>query len=631
MSTDTAESRPSSPVQALLEGLHAQHSTDHSGEVASYIPELAKADPDWFGICLISAGGAVYEVGETRHEFTIQSISKPLTLALALEAIGEPAVREHVDVEPSGEAFNSITLSGEGIPPNPMVNAGAIATASLIKPIGFDRPIDRILNEYSAFAGRDLSIDEQVYRSEDGSGHRNRAIAYLMKNSGALPEDAEVDQVVETYFRQCSTLVNCRDLATMAATLASNGVNPVSGERVLREDTVQDVLSVMATCGMYDAAGDWLYNVGLPAKSGVAGGIIAVLPGQFGIAIYSPPLDDHGNSVRGVKVCEDLSKKLRLHMMSPPRRPAPPIRSLSTCVGSRSKRIRPEEEQAVLEQHGDRVRAIEVQGEVWFAAGELISNSVLSDAGQLEFGILDFGSARGIDPVVFPILIDLAETFESRGGQFAFSGIGKHPLFAEELARHRQQRGLDEARVFGDLDHALEWAEDAVIERHGALPEIDEVPLAEHGATRGMDAGHLETLEGLLERREYPAGSVVYAEKEPVREVLLLVKGKISVLTNDSDGNVRRLATISAGDTFGEVAMLSGERRIGYSRADEDVVVYALGADGYRAAPGAPAGSQPAASEPASNGRGPLQPRRPPPRRLGSEDEPDCDPEASPT
>ena len=278
MSAIEAESHPDSPVQALLESLHEEHSADRSGEVASYIPELAKADPDWFGICLVTAGGAVYEVGETRHEFTIQSISKPLTLALALEAIGEPAVREHVDVEPSGEAFNSITLSGSGIPPNPMVNAGAIATASLIEPIGFDRAIERILNEYSAFAGRDLEIDEQVYRSEDGSGYRNRAIAYLMKNSGALPEDADVEEVVETYFRQCSTLVNCRDLATMAATLASNGVNPVSGERVLREDTVQDVLSVMSTCGMYDAAGDWLYNVGLPAKSGVAGGIIAVLP-----------------------------------------------------------------------------------------------------------------------------------------------------------------------------------------------------------------------------------------------------------------------------------------------------------------------------------------------------------------
>jgi glutaminase len=582
MSHTEAETHRDSPVQALLERLHRDHLEDRSGDVASYIPELAKADPDWFGICLVTAGGAVYEVGETRHEFTIQSISKPLTFALALEAIGEPAVREHVDVEPSGDAFNSITLTGSGIPPNPMVNAGAIATASLVRPLGSEQPIERIVSEYSAFAGRDLEIDEQVYRSEDASGYRNRAIAYLMKNSGALPEEAEVEEVVETYFRQCSTLVNCRDLAIMAATLASSGVNPVSRERVLREDTVQNVLSVMATCGMYDAAGDWVYNVGLPAKSGVAGGIIAALPGQFGIAVYSPPLDEHGNSVRGIEVCEDLSRKLHLHVMSPPRRPAPPIRSLRTSLESRSKRIRPEAEIVVLEEYGERVRAIELQGEIWFAASELISSAVLSDHEEVDFLVLDFGSVRGVDPVVFPIISDLAEAFEARDGHLVFSGIEKHPVFAEALAERRKEHGLSEARILPDFDRALEWAEERILELYGDFPETEEIALADHRATDGMDEGHIEILEALLERREYSAGDGIYAEDEQVREVLLLVKGKISILTTNSDGNTQRLATISAGDTIGEVAMLSGERRIGYSRADEDVVAYSLGADGYR-------------------------------------------------
>ncbi|MGA7396728.1 MAG: glutaminase A, partial [Solirubrobacterales bacterium] len=316
MSSVTRDQEATSPVQALLESLHQRHAGDFSGEVASYIPELATADPALFGICLVTADGKVYEVGDTRQQFTIQSISKPLTYALALEAIGEEAVRQHVDVEPSGEAFNSITLQpGTGIPLNPMVNAGAIATTSMIEPIGFDRPIDRILNEYSAFAGRDLEIDESVYESESLTGNRNRAIAYLLKNSNVF--DGAVDDVVETYFRQCSTLVDCRDLGIIAATLASTGVNPVTRQRVLRENTVKNVLSVMASCGMYDGAGDWLYSVGLPAKSGVAGGIIAVLPGQLGIAIYSPALDVHGNSFRGVKVCEELSETLHLHVMSP--------------------------------------------------------------------------------------------------------------------------------------------------------------------------------------------------------------------------------------------------------------------------------------------------------------------------
>jgi glutaminase len=571
-----------SPVQAMLDKLHKQQAANSAGEVASYIPELATADPDLFGICLVTAGGTVYEVGDTRQEFTIQSISKPLTFALALEAIGEEAVRKHVDVEPSGEAFNSITLqSGSGIPLNPMVNAGAIATSSLIRPIGFDRPIDRILNEYSAIAGRDLEIDEAVFRSEDVSGHRNRAIAYLLKNSGALDEDSDVEDVVETYFRQCSTLVTCRDLAIMAATLASTGVNPVTQNRVMREDTVRSVLSVMASCGMYDAAGDWLYNVGLPAKSGVAGGIIAVLPGQVGVAVYSPPLDAHGNSVRGVAVCEQLSAELNLHVMSPSRRPAPPIRTLTSCVESRSRRLRPAAEQEVLQQHGDRARVVELQGEVTFAAGELISGVVLEDAGLLDYAVLDFRAVRGVDPVVAPILSDLVDVFDRAGRELLFSASDRQPRFVEVLDRYRQDRGLSGVRSFPDLDAAIEWIEDSLLERHGELPDKGEVPLAEHGATRGMDAAQLERLAAVLVRREYPAGARIYDASEKVGEVLLITRGSVSVMANDSEGCVFRMSTLPAGMTLGEIAMLGGGTHLDYSEAVTDTVAYALSAAAY--------------------------------------------------
>ncbi len=582
METTTAESHAASPVKALLEGLHERHLSDRSGEVASYIPELATADPDWFGICLVTAGGAAYEVGDTRREFTIQSISKPLTFALALEAIGEAAVREHVDVEPSGDAFNSITLKpGAGIPLNPMVNAGAIATASLIAPLGFDRPIERILTEYSAFAGRELSIDEAVFESENRTGDRNRAIAYLMKNTGALLPEAEVEEVVETYFRQCSTLVDCRDLATMAATLASNGVNPVSGERVLREETVRNVLSVMASCGMYDAAGDWLYTVGLPAKSGVAGGIIAVLPGQLGIAVYSPPLDAHGNSVRGVRVCEELSNALHLHVMSPTRRPAPPIRATHTCVGSRSKRLRPESEQHVLDAQGGKVRAIELQGEINFAAGELISSAVLEDCEAIEYTVLDFAAVRDVGPVVVPILADLIAAFEATGGEFALSETRRLPAFAEALVAERERRGLAPVRSFRDLDMALEWAEEGLLTRSGTGRETGEMPLAEHGATQGMDEAGLATLAAMLERREYPAGTTIYGNDDRVDEVLLVTRGTINVLGRGPDGEVRRFATLSAGMTLGEIAMLGHGRRLGYTEAAGDVTAWALSEAAY--------------------------------------------------
>ncbi|MBK8293740.1 MAG: glutaminase A [Solirubrobacterales bacterium] len=483
MTQTLPRSEPTSPVQALLERLHDTHAGNTAGEVASYIPELALASPDWFGISLITADGSIYEVGEMRHEFTIQSISKPLTYALALEAIGEVEVRKYVDVEPSGEAFNSITLQpGTNLPLNPMVNAGAIATTSLIRPKGATAPFERILSEYSAFAGRQLEVDEAVFESENKTGNRNRAIAYLLKNANVL--DAEVEDIVETYFRQCSTLVNCHDLAVIAATLASTGVNPITGERVLREDTVRSVLSVMASCGMYDAAGDWLYSVGLPAKSGVAGGIIAILPGQLGIAVYSPPLDVHGNSVRGVKVCEDLSEELHLHVMSPQRRPPPPVRSASTCAEHHSKHLRPVEEQEILRDHGSEVRVIELQGEILFAAGELITRAVLKDLDGVNYAVLDFAAVREIDPVVVPIISHLVDAFEENGGEVVFSGMTGHPEFTEEIGNLRAASELPRVRTFVDLDLALEWSEDQLIQRWGGNEEKGEIPISRHAATQ---------------------------------------------------------------------------------------------------------------------------------------------------
>jgi glutaminase len=575
MTTTLPPSEPTSPVQALLERLHDRHAETTAGDIASYIPELAAANSDAFGISLVTADGSIYEVGDTRHEFTIQSISKPLTYALALEAIGEEAVRKRVDVEPSGEAFNSITLQpGTGIPLNPMVNAGAIATTSLIKPEGSITPIERILSEYSAFAGRQLKVDEAVFESENRTGNRNRAIAYLLKNADVL--DDEVEDIVETYFRQCSTLVDCRDLAVIAATLASTGVNPVTRNRVLREDTVRSVLSVMASCGMYDAAGDWLYSVGLPAKSGVAGGIIAVLPGQLGIAVYSPPLDAHGNSVRGVNVCAELSDELHLHVMSPQRRPAPPVRSATTCAHSHSKHLRPADEQVILRDHGSEVRIIELQGEILFAAGELITRAVLSDTEGVDHAILDFAAVRDIDPVVVPILSHLVDAFEEHGSELIFSDMGRQPDFIARLEKLRDESGLPRVRTFPDLDLALEWCEDELIRHWGGNEENEEIPISQHAATEDMNQEQIGKLSALFERREYPAGTRIYEQVGHVEEMLFVVKGNINVLADGSDGAQHRIATFSSGMTLGEVAMLSGRKRLGHVDAADDVIALAL-------------------------------------------------------
>jgi glutaminase len=242
----------------------------------------------------------------------MQSISKPFVYGLALEDHGLEHVLSKVGVEPTGEAFNSIILDEVSNRPfNPMVNAGAIATAYLIEGKDFPDRVGRVLAMLGRYCGRDVYVDNAVFLSERLTGHRNRAIAHLMLNFGMM-SDRMADSL-ELYFQQCSVLVNCRDLAVMGATLANNGVNPVTGQRAIPQPYVKHLLSIMLTCGMYDYAGEWAFRVGMPAKSGVGGGIVAIVPGQLGIGVYSPKLDAKGNSARGIQVCQELSERFGLH------------------------------------------------------------------------------------------------------------------------------------------------------------------------------------------------------------------------------------------------------------------------------------------------------------------------------
>jgi glutaminase len=301
-----------SPLQAFLRDLHAKYKSMDQGAVADYIPELAKVDPAYFGICIVTVDGQVFEVGDTDKLFTIQSASKPFLHGLTLEDNGRDFVLQRVGVEPTGDAFNAIILDeSSGRPYNPMVNAGAIATAGLVKGSGPTERLNRVLEMFQRYAGRPLYVDMPVYTSERSTGHRNRAIAHLMLNFGMV--DNNVDDMLDLYFKQCSIMIHCRDLAIMGATLANNGVNPITNETALDSEYIKDVLSVMYTCGMYDYSGEWAYRVGIPAKSGVGGGIVAVVPHLLGIGVFSPLLDPRGNSIRGVKVCEELSSHFGLH------------------------------------------------------------------------------------------------------------------------------------------------------------------------------------------------------------------------------------------------------------------------------------------------------------------------------
>lgn len=275
-------------LQTMVDYLHAKYQVLTDGEVASYIPELQKADPDDFGICLMTAEGQIFEAGDSDRPFTIQSISKAFTFGIAVEELGRETTSKHVGVEPSGDAFNSIELeNGTNRPFNPMVNTGAITVTALLHAKHGDRTLEHLLDRFSSIAGRRLTIDTNVYESERRTGHRNRAIAHLLLNFGLVHPEAEA--ALDLYFQQCSIVVTCRDLAAMAATLSNMGRNPLTGEVAFDSKYVKDILSIMFTCGMYDYSGQWAYRVGAPAKSGVGGGVMAVVNRRLGIATCSPP------------------------------------------------------------------------------------------------------------------------------------------------------------------------------------------------------------------------------------------------------------------------------------------------------------------------------------------------------
>ncbi len=298
--------------------LHGRHASLEEGAPASYIPELANVDPDQFAIAAVTLDGEHILVGDVEQQFTIQSISKLLVYGLALELRGRDAVLAKVGVAPTGDSFNAIELDDvTNRAPNPMVNAGAIAVTDLISGDTVEERIELMRSMYERYLGRRPEIDHDVWASERRTGNRNRAIAYLMLSRGIVDED--VEQTLDLYFAQCSVLVTVADLAMIGATIANHGVHPLTGVQVVPREVTRDMLTVALTCGMYNYAGEWAYSVGIPAKSGVGGGILGMLPGVGGLATFSPRLDEIGNSVRGLRVFESLSEQFEMHLFDPDR------------------------------------------------------------------------------------------------------------------------------------------------------------------------------------------------------------------------------------------------------------------------------------------------------------------------
>lgn len=350
---------------------------DTSGEIPSYIPSLREVDPDSLAVSLCTLNGNIHDTGDIDQEFTIQSVSKPFAYAMALQELGIEEVSKVVGMEPSGEAFNEMSLEKENKRPfNAMINAGAIAVNQLINGPDSDVEdrVEIIRQFFSRLAGRELQVNDTSVEGELENADRNLSIAHMLRSHEVIIDSAH--DAVLSYIRQCSMNVTVNDLAVMAATLANGGVQPITGEKLLDTDVCRQTMAVMASCGMYDAAGRWMASVGIPAKSGVSGAVIGMLPGQFGVATLSPRLDDSGNSVRGVETFKKLSTDMGMHLMSTENR-----------SGEHAVRS--------IERVGDET-VIEVQGIVNFTGAESIL-SVLSE--------YDFESGR--------VVLDVTDMIES--------------------------------------------------------------------------------------------------------------------------------------------------------------------------------------------------------------------------
>ncbi len=567
-----------SPILQYLEELHAQIQPMQAGTVADYIPELAHANPEWFGIVIVTVDGHVYQVGDCRQPFTIQSVSKPFVYGIALEDYGLEEVMSRVGVEPSGDAFNSISLDPiTGRPLNPMINAGAIATSGMVKGKDVAHRMSRVLEKFSNYLDHPLTMDENVYQSENSTGHRNRAICHMLRNFGMLPEAPE--EALDLYFRQCSILVNCRDLALMAATLANNGVNPITAVRALKSENVERLLSIMSTCGTYDYAGNWIYDVGLPAKSGVGGGILAVLPGQLGIGVFSPRLDARGNSVRGLETCRRLSKDFKLHMFNTALTQPPVIRNSSDGVKSRSTRLRNTEAASLLNAAGSAIRFYELTGDLGLVTTEVVISVLLKEVESADFFLLDMKRVFTVDIASVRLFARLCVNLDKAGKCLFFTHADEKFAFVRDLRLHMKADAAHDPFQFTDNDHALEWCENRQLERlrtgsvrerrtlaggrehqtlerrrsHGAA--VLSASLACQALLRGLTQDEMQFLLSLMQARDFTAKEIILRQNDTGDEIYFIERGEVSVgLTMGR--KLKRLAVLSSGMVFGELALV---------------------------------------------------------------------------
>ncbi len=580
MPNDTRPPALTSPFADYLARLHQELKGLTAGQVADYIPELARARPESFALAFATVDGHVYTAGDAETPFSIQSISKPFMYGDALRRLGMERLLTKVGVEPTGEAFNSIVLDQKNNRPfNPMVNAGAIAVSALVDGATQAERTEAMRRVFEEFAGRPLEIDEPVFRSELETGHRNRAIAYLMLNTGMLERDPE--EVLEIYFRQCAVRVTCADLAVMGAVLANNGINPLTGAEVLRPENVRDVLTLMLSCGMYDYAGEWSYEVGLPAKSGVSGGVLAVLPGQLSIAVWSPPLDEIGNSIRGVAACRRISEDFGLHMFMNAASVEDVVRREMRANQLSSLRIRNPRERDILAAEGHRIAVVELQGALYFASAERLVRHVERIAPEIGFLILDFRRLHAVDAAAGRFLQEMVHKIQARGIEIAFAevgtpgtgGPGTVPALIGSLA---EGTGI---AVHLNADSALEHFEEKLLEDRREPFDSTRFSLEEIELFAGIDRAGLKLLESEIQSMQFTAGETILRKGDPGRLFFVIARGSVSVVLPTEQGPGLRIGCLGPGQFFGEMAVLEGGTRSADVVADEPVICYGLAVD----------------------------------------------------
>jgi glutaminase len=437
-----------------------------------------------------------------------------------------------------------------------------------------------MLATLSRFAGRKLAIDESVFKSETDTGHRNRAIAYLLLNSGML--DVDPNAALDTYFRQCSVLVNTSDLALMAATLANAGVNPRTGERAVRAETVPDVLTVMLTCGMYDYAGQWAYEAGLPAKSGVAGAVIAVVPGQFGIAAFSPRLDKFGNSVRAVEACRQLSASFSFHSYR--QRVSGQSTKVRewTCRDLRSRRWRPVAERTWLEAEGGRIAIIEARGDLSIAVAEKVLRKANAALREDRAVIVDMKSVNGIDAGSARLFAEFGRALTAAGKMIVLTSAAEHGVMMrlmEEDGRLPPSFDLEDT-----LDHALEAAETRLLAAAGVGAHHELVPIEKATFFHGLDAADTAALLAAVEPRKlaFRPGDLIVKQGDTTDAIYMVGGGSVTVQLPSSTGPATRISSLGPGAIFGEMGLIDGAPRSADIVADDEAICWSLPIDAMR-------------------------------------------------